>query len=174
MTITFDDIPKFPRPSYEVDVSWRYIERQIERMGEGPGGLDLDPDFQRAHVWTQNQQREFVEYQLMGGEVSRDITFNGPDFRRGGKAPVVLLDGKQRLEAVRSFLRNELTVFGQTCKDFGRLPWMDYRFRFVVCELQSREEVLSLYLKINAGGTPHSSEELTRVRRMLEASRHER
>jgi hypothetical protein len=167
VALTFSDIPQFPRSAYEVDVPWSYIEKSLATMGEGPGGLELNPDFQRAHVWTEDQQRSYVEYQLMGGDVSRNIVFNSPDYTRGCQETVVLLDGKQRLEAVRKFMRNELTAFGQTCEEFGHFPTMNYRFRFMVCALETREEILNLYLKINAGGTPHSAEELDRVRAML-------
>jgi len=37
---------------------------------------------------------------------------------------------------------------------------MSADFLWCVCTLETREEMLQLYLNINAGGTPHSPEEL--------------
>jgi hypothetical protein len=37
-----------------------------------------------------------------------------------------------------------------------------------VNDLKTREEVLIWYLEMNSGGTPHTKEELDRVKRMLE------
>ena len=41
-------------------------------------------------------------------------------------------------------------------------------FKFRVCVLPTRKEVLQLYLNINAGGTPHTEEELNLVHAMLQ------
>lgn len=169
------DIPRFPSARYEVDVPWTHLEESLETI-QGEGELRLDPDYQRAHVWTREQQEAYVEFQLMGGEVSRTLVFNAPywtNFREPAENTYVeLLDGKQRLEAVRAFLRGEVAAFGRRFDEFeGRFPTMEYRFRVHVCCLETREEVLQLYLKINAGGTPHSQQELDRVRALLEAER---
>ena len=173
----FSDIPQFPAARWSVDVPWTHLESNLDTI-RGGGDLRLDPDYQRAHVWTQEQQRQYVEFQLMGGEISRTLIFNAPFWSKHAKDPsetyVELLDGKQRLEAVRAFLRGDFPVFGLKIDEFeGRFPTMEYRFRFQVCCLETREEVLSLYLKINAGGTPHSKAELDRVRALLEKERGE-
>ena len=74
-----------------------------------------------------------------------------------------------------AFLRGDYPVFGHRYDEFeDPLPIMEHRFRFQVCCLETREEVLQLYLKINAGGTPHSKKELDRVRALLDAERKSR
>lgn len=169
--IKFDDIPKFPHAAYKVHVPWNYIEKHLENLAEGKGGLELDPDFQRAHVWTEEQQCAYIEYQLMGGEVSKTIIFNCPGWMSSSEESTVqLVDGKQRLEAVRKFMRGDLKAFGQTVDEFGRFPSMHYLLEFAVCALETREEVLQLYLNINAGGTPHTQAELDRVRKLLKGT----
>lgn len=171
----WSDIPQFPSAKYAVDVPWTHLDENLETM-RGGGELRLDPDYQRAHVWTRDQQQAYVEFQLMGGDISRTLVFNAPFWTRHSVPPeetyVELLDGKQRLEAVRAFLRGDFPVFGKKFDEFeDRFPTMEYRFRFHICCLETREEVLSLYLKINAGGTPHSQQELDRVRKLLEKER---
>ena len=86
----------------------------------------------------------------------------------GEEEPLMLVDGKQRLEAVRSFLRDELTVFGD-CKrsDFTDHMRHYLSFRVHVNALKTRAEVLTWYLQINAGGVVHSDEEIERVKELL-------
>jgi hypothetical protein len=161
------DIPQFPRAHYEVDVSWDFVEWHLGKWRESYG-LALDPDYQRAHVWTEAQQIAYVEYVLAGGEVGKNITWNcmgwGSLDRTG---PMELIDGKQRLEAVRAFMRGDLEVYGRRYVDGDALRW-SAGFKWRVCSLSTRADVLRLYLNINAGGTPHTPDEIERVRALLE------
>jgi len=162
------DIPQFPRASWEVDVDWGDIERHIGRW-EKDRALDVSPDYQREHVWTVEQRRLYVEYQLQGGELGTKLIFNHTDWDGlGDGGSFTLVDGKQRLEAVRSFLRDEFPAFGRTFSQWsGSLRLTQGRFKFQVVCLKTKAELLQLYLRINAGGTPHSAAELSRVRAML-------
>ena len=163
----FRDIPKFPRAHFEVTVGWTYLETQLDEL-DSDGQLDLNPDFQREHVWTEEQQMDYVEYILMGGEVGRNIIFNCAGWPRTITEPITLVDGKQRIEAVRAFMRNDLRAFNVRYRDYeDRIDTMITRFSFRICGLKSREDILNLYLSINAGGTPHTQMELNRVRLLL-------
>ena len=98
----------FPRVAWQVDVAFDYLESTLEDLIGRQ--LDLNPDFQRAHVWTEAQQAAFVEYILSGGPSARDLYFACEGWSGLGREnPCVIVDGKQRLEAVRRFLRNELS-----------------------------------------------------------------
>ena len=44
---------------------------------------------------------------------------------------------------------------------------MSYTIKFNVNNLQTREELLTWYLEMNTGGTPHSDEEIERVKGLL-------
>jgi len=101
--------------------------------------------------------------------VAKDLIFNAPEWpATRAHQKMVLVDGKQRLEAVRAFLRDEVEVFGTKYSEFeDKLRGTVARFNFRVCSLSSREEILELYLNINAGGTPHTQEELRRVQELL-------
>jgi ribosome modulation factor len=165
-------IPQFPRAHYEVDVEWGYLESCLDRWGkqiDGKGGLDMSPEYQRDHVWTREQQVAYVEYVLAGGEVGRNITWNSPDWMGSWERPTELVDGKQRIEAVRSFLRGEFPAYGKRSEPGDRFD-LHCGFRFRVCALSERADVLRLYLNINAGGTPHTASEIERVRMLLAAA----
>ena len=95
--MNFSDIPQFPHSYYEVDVPWKQIEDNLVVYQEM--GLDLDPDFQRGHVWTETQQRGFLEYSLRGGQSARHVYFNSPNWHQS-RRPIQLIVGKQRLWAL--------------------------------------------------------------------------
>lgn len=52
-----------------------------------------------------------VNFILKGGDSGRTLYFNCPGWMKDFKGPYVIVDGKQRLEAARKFVRNELSVF---------------------------------------------------------------
>jgi len=164
--LNLDSIEKFPQAHYEINVGWDYVEDWLK--GQEP--LDLDPDFQRMHVWKPDQQTAYVEFILRGGESSRVLYWNHPNWMGSFEGKLTLIDGKQRLEAVRAFLRNEVPVFGgHLFSDLDarsvRIAHADFRMR--VASLKTRKDELNWYLAINAGGTPHSKKELDRVRALL-------
>lgn len=164
----FNDIPKFPHSGYEVDIEYKrllgWVDDQVAQ------GLELNPDYQRGHVWTTEQRTRFVEYQLRAGEGGKVLSFNHPGWsgRNGTTGAYQILDGLQRLTSAMMFMRNELKVFGRYCKEYtGSLRYFA-GFKWRIYELQTRKDVLQYYLDMNAGGTPHTESEITRVRKLLE------
>lgn len=61
----FTDIPQFltNRANYNVDVGFKYFSKTIQEYIDEQG-LILNPDFQRGHVWTEEQQEKYIEYVL--------------------------------------------------------------------------------------------------------------
>jgi hypothetical protein len=164
----FQDIPQFPHCGYRIDVAWTMLERHIEEEEEN--GLDLNPDFQRAHVWTADQQSKYVEYILRGGTSGKELYFNCKDWHRAGRELYVIVDGKQRLQAVREFMRGNVTAFGHRRHAFTDNPdSLTARFSWNIAALNTRAEVLEWYVSFNEGGTVHTKEELDRVRELLAA-----
>lgn len=170
----FKDIPKFTRwASYAVNVSWDGIERWIKdhrQKGYG-GGVDLNPDFQRGYVWTSRQQQRYIEYGLRGGLTGMDIYFNCPGWQKGpiDKGPFVIVDGKQRIKAVRDFFKDKVPIFGgNVFSDFtDKFPWSSITFKMHINDLETRAEVLQWYIDLNSGGTVHTDDELKRVKKLL-------
>jgi hypothetical protein len=166
----FNDIPQLPKAHYEIDVDWTHIEKALKGYVEDYG-LDLNPDFQRAHVWTTPQQTAYVEWILRGGETGRVLFFNCPGWDHVVTGVMTLVDGKQRLEAVRAFMRDELPAFGRLKSEYtDRLRVILVSFKFRIAALATRRDILEWYLAINSGGTPHTPEELKRVQNLLKES----
>lgn len=159
-----DDLPQFPTAAYEVDVSWDYLEDWIA-LTNPP--LNLDPDYQRGHVWTEAQQIAYVEFVLMRGETSRSIICNCPGWHGDMRGPYELVDGLQRITAVRRFMRDDIRAFGHLRSQLRGSFRLWARFAWRVMDLPTRADVLKLYLLLNSGGTPHSPEEIARVRELL-------
>lgn len=152
------------------DVSWTGLRNQLAEYNKDYG-LDLDPDFQRGHVWTESHQIAFVEFKLRGGKSGGDILLNCPAWYHSSEAKdrtMQLVDGKQRLTAVTRFMNNEIPAFGHFLNEYEDTPrFARTRFTLFINCLQTRAEVLQWYLEVNSG-TPHSEDELNRVKKLLE------
>ena len=169
--VAWNSIPRFTRSArYQVDIPWSMLEEKLADWADnGLFDLDIDPDFQRGHVWTPQQQSRYVEYVLRGGKSSRELHWNHPNWTTSFKGTMTLVDGKQRLEAVLKFLRDELVVFGGfSLSNFEdrRVPF-ECAFKFNVNDLKTRTELLQWYIDLNAGGVAHTTEEIEKVRAML-------
>jgi hypothetical protein len=166
--MNFQDIKKFPHCSYKVTVEWSCLERTMDKLQENYN-CNFNPDFQRGHVWTREQQSRYCEYILRGGTSGRDIYCNCPNWEHGSvEGDYVLVDGKQRIQAVLSFLDNKISVFGHRYKDFsGHLRSVIAYFNWHVAALETRKDILEWYLNFNAGGTVHSKDELDKVEKMI-------
>lgn len=172
--ISLREVPQLTRISnYSVHCPWSALEEWISRRENNVNEIEgykfeLNPEFQRNHVWTRKQQIAYVEYIVRGGMSGRDIYFNHPEWQGTYIGTMVLVDGKQRLEAVRAFLRGDFPILdNQYITDFnGDIPDRLY-FIIHVNDLQTEKEVLTWYLEMNSGGTPHTEEELNKVVNML-------
>jgi len=141
---------------------------------EAEGGLQLNPDFQRGHVWTQAQQIAYIEYVLRGGQSGLVLYFNKPDWqarRTTEYNDFVIVDGLQRLTAILRFVQDEIPAYGHLYSQFEGPLRLFHDVRINVNCLQTRAEVLQWYLEMNAGGTPHTAEEIERVRALLAAEK---
>lgn len=165
------------RSAYTCDVDWRHIACSLEHYREDFGGLELCPDFQRGHVWTEAQQIHYLENALRGvvAQTAFVIQFNCPNWesdKYSGDLPhgFQCIDGLQRLTAVQRFMNDEIRPFGFSVEDLnfsGFSIHSSYRFRLEVFDFQKKADLLQHYLDLNSGGTPHSKEEIERVKTML-------
>ena len=159
----FADIPLITVAKYHVDVFWTYIEDWIDREE-----VDMNPDFQRDYIWTQKQKEQYVEWILRNGNSGRDIYFNHPGWFRSFEGNMVIVDGKQRVEAVIGFLHNEVKAYGYYMNEYtDKFRIMQCGFSVHVADLETREEVLKWYLDMNTGGTVHTDDEIQKVKDLL-------
>lgn len=70
MNFEKDIIPLTSQGTYEVNVRFRNFKSTIDEY-VNDYGLQLNPDFQRGHVWNENQERSYIEFILRGGNISK-------------------------------------------------------------------------------------------------------
>lgn len=174
-------IKALPRPTRTFNMGFNYLSTWIETETENlPYGVDLNPDFQRGHVWDETRQIKYMENVLrrIVDDSGLTIRFNCPSWREK-QAPdsdllnqVVCLDGLQRLTTIQKFIAGELKVFGLK---FEQLPkrtiLRDLQIVVKVYDFQYRTEMLEFYRDINNGGMAHTHEELSRVDVLIEESK---
>ena len=70
----YDEIPKFKNFSIDTSLAYgfvgyvNFIHDAVQNQG-----LQMQPWFQRQHVWTEDQQVAYIEFFLKGGISGRDI-----------------------------------------------------------------------------------------------------
>ena len=169
----FADIPKFTRDgSFQTDFDFKslisFIDEHIEKYG-----LQLNPKFQRGHVWTEEQQIKWIEFFFRGGRTSRIIYLNKPDWNssvpKDAYNDFVCVDGLQRLTAIRRFVDGEIPIFGSYIHEFeDEMSIVRDSIKVNINDLKSEREVLQWYVDMNAGGTPHTTDEIERVKGMIQ------
>jgi len=162
----FNQIPQLTSVgSYQSNQPLRYLLDKLDEWKDL--NLQLNPDFQRGHVWTEDQQISYMEFLLRGGKSARVIYFNHPNWMGNFKGDFVCVDGLQRLTACVRFLQNEIKVFGLYYNEFeDKIPF-DIDLLLNINNLKTRAEVLVWYCEMNTGGTIHTEEEINRVKELL-------
>lgn len=162
---------------WSADYRWDSLEKALTGLGNDYGGLELIPDFQRGHVWTNEQQAHYIE-NCMRGVVPVSglfIQFNSPSWGDIDKADSDLppglqcVDGLQRYTAITEFVKGNVKPFGFTAEQLLGTAYSARKFyvKIGIHDFTSREQLLTQYLDLNAGGTPHSANEIERVRGLL-------
>ena len=140
------------------------------------GRFDLEPDFQRGHVWDEGKQIAYVE-SFMRHTAPATFKFNCATYndfvQKGDLNPddMVCIDGLQRITALRRFVAGEIKVFGHDCAYFNDTPFsmqrMNYTFIMEIFTFTHKKDLLQFYIDLNSGGVVHTQEEIERVRKMM-------
>lgn len=166
-----------PRGSYHID--WHYYQRTIDGYKDNWGGFELNPDFQRGHVWTKDQQKHYIE-NIMRGVVpfgGTVIKLNCPNYETDdfkGDLPLGFqcIDGLQRVTAFKEYMAGNIKPFGLSLEDFEDSSYQSrshiFTFLFEIYSFKTRAELLRFYLDLNTGGTDHTEEEINRVKQLLQ------
>ncbi len=170
-------------PTYEVTMLWNSMEKTFDDWVRDWGGCDLNPDFQRGHVWTTEQQQHYIEncMRKLVSTAARTIQFNCPqwntlrsDKETSSELPLGMqcIDGLQRITAVQGFFAGRVRPFGMPFEEFEGTEFSPRRmlakFNVAIYDFQTRADLLQHYLDFNAGGTPHSPSEIERVRQLMD------
>lgn len=118
------------------------------------------PPFQRPPVWSKAQKIRFIESAWLGfslGEVVITQTGASDEFDR------LVIDGQQRLTALRDYLADEFPVLGSRWSEVGEYDRRRFSMTVTIGIVWlSRglewEFLRDLYIRMNYGGTAHAPE----------------
>lgn len=162
-----------PRGIQTCDIDLKRIHDFFYPEEDKTFDLDLDPPYQRGHVWTEEQASRYVGFLIQAGKgsplvplifIQRDESFTRND---------EVIDGKQRLTAMSRWVHDEIPATVEGCnywyRDTTRLERLRLpSFKVAYIDLTERQR-LRFYLLLNAGGTIHTETEIGKVRTMLGA-----
>ena len=186
----FGIVKPMPTAAYTADWPLSHVESALAEIEsqvlDAGGSFELNPDFQRGHVWTDAQRVAYIEALIRKTTTGR-ILFNCPGWvtsDSGGDIKAnswVCVDGLQRLTAVRMFMAGEFKVFasegfeGLGVAELKETPFdvsrMGFMLQIAIYEFTSRAELLDFYLRLNDAGTIHSPLEIERVKQLLAQAR---
>ena len=175
----FKDIKLIPESNYWVNYRFCSIENFIKDTISDIG-LELDPDFQRGHVWTVEQQTAYIESIIR--EIIQDtdivIRFNARDYMAFQDSTdtdlpktMQCVDGLQRLTAIRKYMKGKLKPFGKTFEEIENSPLAIARKRNIcvkVYNIKYRKDLIKFYYDLNFGGTQHTESEKERILGLME------
>lgn len=143
--------------------------------------IDLDPSFQRRSAWTDKKQSLFIESLILGLPIPQLILAESPN-RRGS---FIVIDGKQRLLAIRRFgtlgeqsgfvplklsglnelkqlnNKNYADLQSDLNLDDNRSTFENASIRTIIIRNWQKEEYLyEVFLRINTGSVQLSPQEL--------------
>jgi len=133
--------------------------------------LNLQPEFQRGHVWNIGQQEKYIAALLENRIKNADTIFlNCPNWNSGGYENFVCVDGLQRITAVTNFYNNKIKYNDiYFINDFeDKIAMLRYHLlKININTLKTNKEVMEWYIDMNSGGTIHTEEEIIRVRELI-------
>jgi len=144
--------------------------------------IDMDPAYQReGGVWGPNQQERLIDTLVNGLDVPK-IYFERPRARRTGSAHLriqyFVTDGKQRLETIRRFAENEISLpndfvffededvqaasmsIEELRNAYPKLAraFMDYELPIVAIDTDSGDLVEEMFQRLNASSALNAAE----------------
>lgn len=136
----------------------------------------LIPEYQRDLVWNLEQKQNLIKSLLYGNPIGDFLFKVEYEFDEKGKRNELrvlwsVIDGQQRINAIRGFFLNEFKVdekFFKDLKYWDARKFLDNQIKVISIKNISLEEEIDIYLNRNCGGTIHSKEELDKARAFLD------
>jgi len=165
-------------------ITFSQTNRPLTFLCEGGPELELDPPYQRGSLWSDEQQVNLIKSIIQGLPIGV-IFLNSRDIME----PVRVVDGKQRIIALRRFLAGEFSVPREWFRDEtvrpehpdikpeakdalitfndltdgGQLHFKMNAVAVYETNFPTEAAERELYLRINFGGVPQTDEDRLRV-----------
>lgn len=155
---------------FNTDWTVETLYRQIEK-----GNINLDPKFQRREAWDIDRKSKFIESVLCNFPIPNVVLAE----EKNSKGRYIVIDGKQRLFTILSFLRDEFEIRGLAIRnDLNGAKYSDlvasgsndvnaienYPIRTVIIRNWPDEDYLyTVFYRLNSGSLPLSPQELRKA-----------
>lgn len=155
---------------FNTDWTVETLSRQIDK-----GNINLDPQFQRREAWGVDRKSKFIESIVCNLPIPNVVLAED----RATKGRYLVIDGKQRLFAIASFLRGEFVLRDLTIRsDLNGFSFADlhanhhqdvttienYTIRTVVIRNWPDEDYLyTVFYRLNSGSLQLSPQELRKA-----------
>lgn len=114
------------------------VQTVVSRIDAGI--LDLQPDFQRGEVWSKSKKQRLIDSILRDWHVPPLHVIE-----HSGRTTQEVLDGQQRLVAIRDFVRNDFAVDGKIAPKDPRIEQLDQlKYRDLPPETRTQFDRFSL------------------------------
>lgn len=120
------------------------------------------PPFQRPPVWSVEQSTRFIESAWLGFHLGHYVVNETNRARRPGSTDLWLIDGQQRLRAIKAYLDDEFPVLGHRWSDLDSLEqWAFKNTAFARTSIRESDEakLRDLYNRLNFGGVAHTEDQ---------------
>lgn len=157
----------YPVKTIKVDRGFYTAYELKRKYDKKPSLVVLDSDFQRENVWGLQQQRELIESILMG--LPLPIFY----FNQDKTGRLIVIDGRQRLNAIFSFLDNKFALDKlKILDDFNKKKFKDlepvyqskiedYQLMAHVIQPTTPDQVkFDIFDRVNRAGTQLNKQEI--------------
>lgn len=178
---TDEEIESLERFEEDDDIFFNYQQRDTRTllyMCFGEYGFDLDPEYQRGHVWTEEQKVDLIDSIFKNVDIGKFTIIRRPwgDDPNKPKTQLLyeVLDGKQRITAMLDFYLGRLKYKGMYIHEmhpYDRNHFKNYRISYAETAPLTKEQKYRYFLKLNTTGTPVDPEHIKKVYSMWQKER---
>jgi hypothetical protein len=167
---TTEEIIAVPRVEEDEDIRFSYSQRHVISLlwTYYSSGIDLDQDYQRGNVWTGKQKYMLIESIYRNIDIGK-FTIIRRSFKDEKSRYYEMLDGKQRLTALKEFYESRFMYRGRYYHELhGRdqAHFDNYAISYGETEPLTDEQKYRYFLKLNTSGTPQDPEHIKKVEQM--------
>ena len=159
------------RPDRNEELDIRFYNSDIESLISKiyHSGVDFEPEYQRDFVWSKEQKVALIDSIFRNIEIGK-FSFIKKDY--SNDLFYEILDGKQRLTALREFYENRFTYKDKTFDELGfrdQIWFKNFNISWGETEEpEDRKRIYAYFCKLNTAGQPMDPEHLEKIKKMAE------
>jgi hypothetical protein len=132
-------------------------------------GLEMNPDYQRDYVWSQEDKENLIDSIFNNRDIGKFV-FVILDYEEN-KPAYEILDGKQRVNALREFYEDKLLYKGLKFSELSNLDRRRFEdYGVSVCEVKDSnlKQKLNIFYQINISGKVMDNEHLEKIKKEID------